>query len=514
MATPQFDPNKSFKVISTPLEQTPQQDGGFSVGQTLKNIPGSAGRLVGDIFGAVTSPFKTAQSLADVASGGLQKLIPGKQKFEPQFDAVVDFFKQRYGSIDNIKKTVQEDPVGFAADVSAVLTGGGAAIKGAGTVAKAGRVAKVGGAIQRAGLAAEPINIAGKGIAIATKPIRVVGGTFIRESLGITTGAGGEVIREAFKNPTREFRQALRGEVTTADVLTSAREGLNIIKQKRATAYTKQLAKVKGTKVALAEPFRNLKASIDSKLAEFKVRIEPNGTLDFSKSAIGDTAEAKRVGDFIETIRAWTDSTPEGLDILKQRLDDFYTPSGRGRALTTSISSQLKTLLRKEVPGYTKLTKEYAEATSLIKEIERTLSLKQGASVDTTIKKLMSSMRQNQEFRRSLVEQLDTLTKRDITSQLSGTALSPGVPSGLVGRQLFAGATVGGFTGVGLGVINPVLLSGLLLASPRIVGELLRALGLGNKAIQAVLEFMKSPIGKEILQGTFQAGRTEDIVNP
>jgi len=83
----------------------------------------------------------------------------------------------------------------------------------------------------------------------------------------------------------------------------------------------------------------------------------------------------------------------------------------------------------------------------------------------------------------------------------------------LVGRQLFAGAAITGATAASLGAINPALLAGLAFASPRLVGEFLRALGLGNKAIEAILEFIKSPAGKEILLGTFEAGRTEEIIS-
>jgi len=38
---------------------------------------------------------------------------------------VYKMVSDRYGGWENIKKTVSEDPVGFASDVSAILTGGG-----------------------------------------------------------------------------------------------------------------------------------------------------------------------------------------------------------------------------------------------------------------------------------------------------------------------------------------------------------------------------------------------------
>jgi len=492
--------------------QSAVQKEGFSIGKTVKNIPGSALRFGGDIASAVFNPIETGKALGGVAIGAVQKLIPGRQGQEEKIEAVGQFFKERYGGIENIKKTLQEDPVGFAADISAFLTGGGAAIRGVGAVTKASKVAQVGSAIQKVGLATEPLTLAGKSVFIATKPFRAIGGAFLRESLGVTTGVGGEIIREAFRNPTREFTKALRGETTVENVLTTAREGLNTLREQRAAAYRSQLGKIKGAKGVIDT--KAFKAFLDKKLKEFNVTVGADGVLDFSKSAIGDATEAKRIADFVEAVRKWNDNTPAGLDILKQRLDDFYTPSGKGRALTTSITDNLRQTLNKQVTGYAKLTADYADATKLIKEIEGTLSLKPGTRVDTTIRKLTSALKDNTGFRKALVEQLDELTKVDITQQLAGAALSPGVPAGLVGRQLFAGATVSGITAAGLGAVSPTILLGLGFASPRVVGELLRALGMGTKSIESFLAFIQSPTGKQILLSLFEAKRAKEANVP
>jgi len=488
--------------------QPSTQTQGFSLGQTVRNIPSSATRLVKDIGTAVFNPIDTTRSLVDVAVGGISKLIPGEQPQEESFDAVVDFFKQRFGGVENIKQTIQNDPVGFLGDLSLALTGTGAAIRGAGAVGKVSKISQAGKAVQRVGLAAEPITLAGKAVSKATKFPRAAAGGLVRESLGVTTGTGGEVIKQAFRNPTKEFTQALRGRVSTDDVLTVAREGLQTLKDQRAATYTKQLAKVKNATEAITTQ-AELTSFIDTQLTKFNIKRSGDG-LDFSKSAIADTGEQTRIGEVIQAATTWDDFTPTGLDILKQRLDDFYTTSGKGRSLTNAIRGHVAGTLRTKVSGYAAMTKEYAESSTLIKEIERTLSLKQGASVDTTIKKLMSAIKGNNEFRLDLVNKLDEITKRDITSQLAGTALSPGVPSGLIGRGLFAGSLTGATGLAGLTSINPVLLFGIAFASPRVVGELLRVLGMGQKAIDSVVSFIGSDIGREALQAAFQSGRLEN----
>ena len=80
-----------------------------------------------------------------MALGGVQKLIPGEQGSEQYADAMGQFVKDRFGGVENIKKTIAEDPVGLLGDVAGLLTGGGmAAAKGAGLAGKAGKISKIG----------------------------------------------------------------------------------------------------------------------------------------------------------------------------------------------------------------------------------------------------------------------------------------------------------------------------------------------------------------------------------
>jgi hypothetical protein len=79
----------------------------------------------------------------------------------PHLDAVVGMLKERYGSIDNFKNTVAQDPVGVLSDISAVLTTGGSLIKGS----------KIGGTVANVGGAIDPINIAARSASRAAKSI-------------------------------------------------------------------------------------------------------------------------------------------------------------------------------------------------------------------------------------------------------------------------------------------------------------------------------------------------------
>ncbi len=107
-----------------------------------KNLPTSAGQFVGGVVQAVTSPLQTLTGLLDLGAGALRNSLPKSVSgFIDKFDsdpaaaqrasevasAVGGMYKDRYGSYDAIKRTFAEDPVGTAADLSTLLTGGGAA---------------------------------------------------------------------------------------------------------------------------------------------------------------------------------------------------------------------------------------------------------------------------------------------------------------------------------------------------------------------------------------------------
>lgn len=156
----QFREDPSSLIPEPAQVQAPpvQQGVDFSASEMVGNIPGSAGQLALDL----TYPIRSWDNLknTNTAIGGLimgtvEKLIPGRQEQEKYADAVVDHMKNRYGSLDKFKATLQADPVGVLSDAAAVATGGGtlaAKIPG-----KAGQIAR---ATRTAGLAIDPINLA------------------------------------------------------------------------------------------------------------------------------------------------------------------------------------------------------------------------------------------------------------------------------------------------------------------------------------------------------------------
>lgn len=161
-----------------------QYTAGEVPGAALSNLPRGAGEFYGELAGAVTSPVQTAKSLGQLALGAMRRANPllarasdalYKPEFAEQsdaaFNAAVDHYTNTYGSWENAKRYIAENPVHFLADVSMLFGGGAAAARGAG-MTRTGRV------LQAAETATNPltpiiapIQAAGRGAGAATERV-------------------------------------------------------------------------------------------------------------------------------------------------------------------------------------------------------------------------------------------------------------------------------------------------------------------------------------------------------
>ena len=163
----------------------PRRTWGGTAMEAVTNIPRSAQQFATNLYEAVTSPVQTARGLGMAALGGIAKaeqaILPESvTKFFRSLSARPDlydeavktaesvggFYKDRYGSVEQIKNTIATDPVGAAADLSTLLTGGATALGGvapktAGVIGQAARYidpmtlpTKAAGAVMRGGATA------------------------------------------------------------------------------------------------------------------------------------------------------------------------------------------------------------------------------------------------------------------------------------------------------------------------------------------------------------------------
>lgn len=159
---------------SAPLVDTPRQnvqaEPERTVGGFTSNVVKSGGKMLGGLVQSAIHPIDTAKTMLQLGGGGVMATLPEstqqwiienannpetvKQSIS-MAKAVGGEYAKKYGSWDGFTKALYEDPVGMAADFSA-LAGGGASLINAAKLAPA---AAVSGAIRggRAGQIAEAV---------------------------------------------------------------------------------------------------------------------------------------------------------------------------------------------------------------------------------------------------------------------------------------------------------------------------------------------------------------------
>lgn len=470
-----------FLNIAAPAQQEVQA--------AQQAIP-SAGRLVGDVARAVTSPVQTAKTLGKAAMGfgekGLEQVglrEEGTSSNEEIAQSILDMFKDRYGSKEKLRETAINDPAGFLADAAGLVSGAGTAAGVAGKAGKVGGLQRAGQAAQAVSSAIDPVQVGARAVGSTARAAGRATGNTVAGALGISTGAGTEAIRNAFRGGD-EFSAALRGETTADNIVTISKDALQDIKNQRRTRYLQELEQA--TDIPNTLDIKPVKSALDEALEEFNIRKTKDG-FDFSRSTIAD--DAKRVEGVASIVDDWGsqagDLTVAGVDTLKKKLDDFFSPSSReANAFVQKVKSKVRDVLNEQVPGYSDVTKNYREASELIDDIERALSLK-SKNADAAFKKIISAVRNNQELRLEILRQLQEKAGVNIEGAASGLALQPITPRGLVGPLGAAGGAIGALT-------NPAFLSVLPFTSPRLVGELVKALGAGSRAVGKATQPVRS----------------------
>jgi hypothetical protein len=446
------------------------QDNGVlsTVGTAISNIPSSAINMVGNIANAVIHPVDTVKGIGTLGAGlidlGARKLEsavtgghtaesqPGWEQARAAASSAGDFYANRYGGAQNTLNTFKNDPVGMMSDVSSLLG------LGSGTLKLAG-LKNASQATMQASNAVNPINLMAKAISPAVKNI-------VPYVVGQTTGSGMRTAQEAMKNK-KDFVDAIKGNLTDEEVLKNSANAIQSMKDARSAAYQTDLTGLKNA--AQDIPIDNVKNIADGWLKRYGVQ-KVNGELDFSRSTLKDVA-ANEVKSIYDDVTQWGtkqgDLTPLGLDTLKRRIQNNFVQNSQSRAMATSLSNAVKENIVKEVPSYAKMTSDYEKASSVINSIEYALSTKNPTHADTALRKIMTAMRQDTGFRRSMLDTLDSQTGSNIAAQAAGRVMSSPY-SNRLGSMLTNGA------GIAAVLHNPMMFPLFALASPRVMGEFLR----------------------------------------
>lgn len=488
-----FDPSTAVPVGPAPppgrfdpstAKPVPMSAGDVMSGAATNFLP-SAGRLAKNIVTPILHPIEAAKSLYHLGAGIIEKAIPGEQADEATANAVGKYFSDRYGGLENVKRTIASDPAGFMADASVVLGGGGAALRATGI---AGKVADVANSV---GHVANPIALGIKGADYGAKGA----GYLASEALGVTTGAGGQSIRTAYDagrqggGAATAFSGNMRGNVPIENIVTQARGALGQLKNDRRAEYLAGMGGVSAdptvlnlspvdADIAKADSF-NTFHGVDLAKSTTKVRTDINDTLDFWRKQ--DPA---------------TFHTAAGFDALKKSIGDIRDTTQYGtpdRAIADTAYNAVKNAIVKQAPAYADTMKGYSDASENIDDITKTLSLGQKASTDTSVRKLQSALRDNVNTsygrRTDLAQQLAGNGAPNLMESIGGQTLSSVAPRGL-GKVLAGGELGAGIVEAMQGhpAMAAALIPVLAAQSPRLVGEAALAAGITTQKASKLLK--------------------------
>lgn len=336
----------------------------------------------------------------------------------------------------------------------------------------------------------------GAGAGILPKVVKGAG-ALATQALGATTGAGASSIKAA-ADGSPAFVAAMRGKINPDEVVQTAQDALDTIKNNRRTSYLADLAKVGDNKASL--DISPLHTELQKQLKNFGVTAGKDG-LDFSRSSIANNGSARSdIQGVYDTLTQWGtkegDRTPVGLDTLKKQLGDFYSQSGSARSFVQSINSKLSGILKDQVPGYGDMTKGYQQASALIDDIKSATGLGGKAKIDTVFSKLTTAMKGDKELRLEILNTMSNLGEQpDLLDKIAGVNMSPLVPRGLVGK----GIDVGTAWAVLQGAFSAKFLPMLLATSPRVVGEFVNGLGVGARKTQVIQDALRAVHASRLL---------------
>jgi hypothetical protein len=471
--------------------------------QAIANLKPSAQKFGSDILQTVLHPIDTAENIVDLGKGVYQLLTPGEQPEEAKARAVGQFFADRYGGWENFKKTIATDPVGFLADMSVALTGGGTlaarAPAAAGTVASI--VQSVGKGAQALGRAIDPVNV-------VAKTTTAVGSKVAAPVAGALTGVGGDafiIANEAARAggaKAQAFLDNMRpGRVPVGDTLNLAKDALLELKQARQTAYLGGMLPVKASNKTLKFD------DIDKAMGDLSTSGSYKGI------AIRGSKPQKVFQEIQDKIDEFKKLGPENhravdFDQMKQAIGEIrdagnlLVENPTAYNLANTIYGKIRKTIGDQDQSYFKVMKEYMEASDLITDMEKTFALKgRKTNVDTALRKLQSIMRNNVNTSYGRRVELggklaETTAGQTLLPSLAGQALQPWTSRGIgIPSKMMLG------TAAGTQSLYPLM--GYPLTMPRVMGE---AAYYGSKFGGAG--------GRRIRQGApaaFQTGRAERI---
>lgn len=310
------------------------------------------------------------------------------------------------------------------------------------------------------------------------------------EMSGALTGTSGETIEQAFKSAMtggeqlKAYTDALRKVTTPEQIVDSARSGVQLLSSEKTKAFGDMLRNIGGKTVEVG----NIKKQIADDLKAVGVTITKDG-LEFgaSKFRTVPQAQTKLNQLWVEANRFGKTATISEIDTARQALRALELTGDDASARTANmVINKAIDVVRKTggaVDGYADALAKFGDDASFLDELNRSLSTGDQATIDTAYRKLATTLKTNNEQRLQLLQQLDERTGGTLLSSIAGQQMSEELPRGIF-RQIMAGAA--GMSAL-TGGVSASILPTLFFASPRVTGEVLRAMGISAAKTKALI---------------------------
>lgn len=506
-------------VASAQTNATPEQSSGF--GQTLGNLAAGAARGAGSIGATLLAPVDAAARAMgvqnsvigrtdrrDAMTEGLRSMGAQPESLAFRGAKVVSEVAGTAGAGGAMANALRVAPAAMQA--APAVQGFATALRSSGMAGPnlASRVA--GGAATGAAASTLVDPESATTGAVIGGALPLIGptasaiGTGVQKAIGSTTGVGDDALRQAYQSgksggaQAEALRSNMRGQADMLSVLDDAKANLEAMRQARSAAYKQNMAGVReSAEVIPMEPIEN---ALSNAVQSFTFKGQAkNPRVAQALQSVSDEISQWRQLDPAEF------HTPEGLDALKQRIgavrEALPFEDRSARAAVDGVYNSIKREIESKAPEYAKAMADYSEASSLVDEVTRSMSLNERSTADTALRKLQSVMRNNANTnygaRVNSVESLEAAGGRPLMPQLAGQALNDWVPRGIQRAAAGTGGAGLAFTGN-----VPAALGLAAVSSPRLMGETFYGAG----RVAGVADQMVNPALIEALrQGTVRA---------
>lgn len=537
--------------------QAQPQDGAqlHDTGSFLGNVANSAGNLLGGLVHAVAHPIDTITNLGKTALGGLETGVaavsgqPTPQDSQTQaFHQTLDYFKQRYGSVDNFLKTAYQDPVGTAADASILFTGVGGAIKslagedallasrGVNFVAGADGVktiqatdaaqqaAKIGQTATQIGDTLNPFNAAGKVVSkvneFTGKPLQIatdIGKKLANYATSQATGLNPETIRTVMDNPgqfAKDVQATYSRESLAAEVKTALDKRIEEL-QATGKEYGGLRADTGNVTTFDANP-------IPGVLQKYGITLNKDGSLIHDINSVPMSAgDLKAIQDFMNKYgmdangQFRTNYTNQGFLNTRQAIDQSLinwasdkTPVAEkiGMDIRSAFDEQGKL----QIKGLKELDAKYSEEVNFLKKVKKDYLNADGTLKDNAESKIANASNKTEVMKRLEKLQPGISTKLKVQAAIDDIERAGGQKVGAYARR--------GLEVFGAATLNPAMIMAAVLTSPTIAVKILRGFaklhGVSETQVAAILKSHGiQEVASKIKQVSLPAARAGNVAN-